>query len=94
MINKLTDNTERFDSCADWVQQGENYEFANAPSITLMPTIWHQNGAVTFDIVHRTGEGTGEIINTFTFKNYPGMEILRHIARLHASTTGSLIYSL
>jgi hypothetical protein len=94
MINQITDNTDRFDSCSDWVMQGENYQFANAPSITLMPTEWHKDGSVTFDIVHRTGEGTGEIINTFTFKNYPGMETLGHIARLHAGTTGSLIYSL
>ena len=94
MINEITDHTDRFDSCSDWVSQGENYQFGTSPTITLMPTEWHQDGSVSFDIVHRTGEGTGEIINTFTFKNYPGMEILRHIARVHEGTTGSLIFSL
>ena len=94
MINQITDNTDRFDSCSDWVLQGENFYFGSAPTIALIPREWHQDGSVSFDIVRQTGEDTGEIINTFTFKNYPGMEILRQIARLHEGTSGNLIYSL
>ena len=83
MFDSLTDSISEFDTCAEWVGQGENYAFSDAPDIILHPFAWLPSGAVAFSII-RMNERAGEIINEVTFLAFPGMDVLRAIAVAHA----------
>jgi hypothetical protein len=87
MFQSVKDSVYLFDSCADWVQHGENYEFTDAPGIILHPFEWFPSGDVSFAII-RSKDGNGEIVNRFTFEAFPGMDTLRSIAVAYFETDG------
>ena len=81
MLNETSNELETIGTCADWVMQGENYQFHN---VILTPTAWDEDGSVTFLVVLQSSNGSSEIVNRFTFHNYPGILTLQEIALAHS----------
>ena len=81
MLSEISNELETIGTCASYVMQGENYQFDN---VILSPTVWGEDGSVTFLVSLQSSEGSWETINRFTFHNYPGFLTLQGIALAHS----------